>query len=217
MTELNYLESTRTAYDTVAVSYAEALSTLMDELPWDRAVLRTFAELVRTAGGGLVADVGCGPGRVTTYLHDLGLDVFGIDLSPAMVAVARESYPHLRFDEGTMTGLDLADGALTGLVAWYSTIHTPTELLPTVFAEFARVLAPGGELVVAFQVGDARDRLEQGYGHPISLDAYRRSPDLITELLADAGAPVHARLVREKEGRERHPQAYLLARKPALP
>jgi SAM-dependent methyltransferase len=216
MTEQTYLHATRVAYDTVAVSYAEALSTLMAEIPWDRAVLTTFAELVRTDGGGLVADVGCGPGRITTYLHELGLDVFGIDLSPAMVAVARKSYPDLRFDEGTMTGLDLADGVLAGLVAWYSTIHTPTELLPAVFAEFHRVLAPGGQLVLAFQVGDVRDRLEQAYGHEISLDAYRRSPDLITELLEAAGLSVHARLVRERQGRERHPQAYLLARKPAL-
>ncbi len=48
-----------------------------------------------------------------------------------------------RFDRGTMATLELADGALPGIVAWYSIIHTPPELLPVVFAEFHRTpLAP---------------------------------------------------------------------------
>ncbi|MFD4664838.1 MULTISPECIES: class I SAM-dependent methyltransferase [Streptomyces] len=46
-----------------------------------------------------------------------------------------------------MTDLDLADGSLGGIIAWYSIVHTPPELLPVVFAEFHRVLAPGGHLL----------------------------------------------------------------------
>ena len=46
-------------------------------------------ESVLGAGGGPVADVGCGPGYVTHHLHDAGVDAFGIDLSPEMVALAR--------------------------------------------------------------------------------------------------------------------------------
>jgi ubiquinone/menaquinone biosynthesis C-methylase UbiE len=61
-----------------------------------------------------------------------------------MVAPARRSNPGLRFEEGSMTALDLPDGALGGIVAMYSIIHIPRERLPEVFAEFHRVLAPGG-------------------------------------------------------------------------
>jgi SAM-dependent methyltransferase len=132
-----------------------------------------------------------------------------------MVAVAREAHPDLRFDEGSMSALALEDGALGGIVAWYSIIHTPPDLLPAVFAEFHRVLGPGGLLLLAFQVGDARVHLEHAYGHAVSLDAYRLSPEIVSELLSRAGLLVSARLLREPDGHETLQQAYLLARKRA--
>lgn len=212
MTEPAYLTATRAAYDTVAASYADVLRTELANKPFDRAMLATFAELVGTTGA--VADLGCGPGRITAHLHTLGLTAFGIDLSPGMINIAREAHPHLCFDEGRLTDLDLTDNVLAGIVAWYSIIHTPPELLPAVFTEFHRVLAPGGHLLIAFQVGDETRHLDQGYGHTISLDAYRLPPDHIADLLSAAGLAPTARLVREPEATEKTPQAYLLARKP---
>lgn len=212
MTEPAYLTATRAAYDTVAASYADVLRTELANKPFDRAMLATFAELVGTTGA--VADLGCGPGRITAHLHTLGLTAFGIDLSPGMINIARQAHPHLCFDEGRLTDLDLTDNVLAGIVAWYSIIHTPPELLPAVFTEFHRVLAPGGHLLIAFQVGDETRHLDQGYGHTISLDAYRLPPDHIADLLSAAGLAPTARLVREPEATEKTPQAYLLARKP---
>jgi len=66
-------------------------------MPRDRAVLSTFAERVSRDRLGPFADVGCGPGRITGHLHHLGLDVFGVDLSPGMLAVARQALPGPRF------------------------------------------------------------------------------------------------------------------------
>jgi ubiquinone/menaquinone biosynthesis C-methylase UbiE len=212
VTEPAYLTATRAAYDTVAASYADVLRTELANKPFDRAMLATFAELVGTTGA--VADLGCGPGRITAHLHTLGLTAFGIDLSPGMINIARQAHPHLCFDEGRLTDLDLTDNVLAGIVAWYSIIHTPPELLPAVFTEFHRVLAPGGHLLIAFQVGDETRHLDQGYGHTISLDAYRLPPDHIADLLSAAGLAPTARLVREPEATEKTPQAYLLARKP---
>jgi SAM-dependent methyltransferase len=215
VTEPSHLRATRVAYDTVAVDYAELLRTELAQKPLDRALLATFAELVQAAGNGPVADLGCGPGRVTAHLQSLGLTAFGVDVSPAMVALARQSYPDLRFDEGSIAALDLVDGGLGGIVAWYSIIHTPPDQLPEVFAEFHRVLGPGGYLLLAFQVGDARVHLDQAYGHAVSLDAYRLSPETVCERLDRCGLDVRARVLREPDEPEKVRQAYLLARKPA--
>jgi len=217
VTEPSYLRDTRVAYDTVAVDYAELLRDELAAKPLDRALLGAFAELVQAAGNAPVADLGCGPGRVTAHLRALGLDAFGVDLSPAMIAVARRTYPDLTFREGSMAALDLADGVLGGVVAWYSVIHTPPDRLPVVFAEFERVLGPGGHLLLAFQAGDARVHLEQAYGHTVSLDAYRLSPETVAELLRASGFVVFAQLVREPDEREKTQQAYVIAVKRVEP
>jgi len=214
MTEPAYLHTTRTAYDTVAVEYAERFSTALESNPLDRAMLAAFAELVHAAGAGPVADLGCGPGYATAHLHSLGLTAFGVDLSPTMIEIARRAYPELRFDEGSMTALDLPDGALGGILSRYSIIHTPPEQLPVTFAEFHRVLAPGGHLLVAFQASDDPGDPAQAFDHKVSL-AYRWSPDRIADLLGRAGLGEVARLLREPDEDERFRQATLLARKPA--
>ncbi len=62
-----------------------------------------------------------------SYLRNVGLDAFGIDLSPGMIDVARHDTPACGSDLGSMTDLALADASLTGLVAWYSLIHIPDD------------------------------------------------------------------------------------------
>ncbi|TDC49437.1 class I SAM-dependent methyltransferase [Jiangella ureilytica] len=219
MTEPAFLTATRTAYDTVAESYASTLHDHLAGATFDRAMLDAFAELVG-GDGGPVIEVGCGPGRITRYLHESGLDVSGVDLSPSMIEVARRTCPEVSFSVGTMTALEAAGASLAGLVAWYSIIHTPPVALPAVFAEFRRVLRDGGWVLLAFQVGDEVVRVEQAYGHAgLAVDAYRLQPDRIASLLVDAGFTVEARLVREARESvppEKTSQAYLLAEAEAV-
>ena len=213
VTEPDSVTETRTAYDTVAASYAELVETSLAESPMDRALLGVFAEQVRAGDSGPVGDLGCGPGRLTTHLHTLGLDAFGVDLSPGMVAVARRQHPQLRFEVGSLEGLPLPDASLAGALAWYSVIHTPPERQPVVFAELARVLRPGAPLLTAFQAADdVPVHHQQGYGHEISLHGWRMDPDRVVRQLAEAGLDVRTRVLRQPEGPyEKSPQAYLLA------
>jgi SAM-dependent methyltransferase len=218
VSEPDFVRDTRASYDAVAADYFERFGAELAAKPLDRAMLAGFAELVLAAGGGPVADIGCGSGRVSAHLERLGLSVSGIDLSPEMIAAARRRYPGLRFEVGSMLSLELPDGSLGGVLAWYSTIHIPDERLPEVFAEFYRVLAPGGYLQLGFQVRDAPRHVSESMGRPISLDSPRRQPDDVAALLAEAGFSVRAQLVRapdeEGEFAEREPQAFLLARRP---
>jgi SAM-dependent methyltransferase len=97
-------------------------------------------------------------------LHELGVDAFGIDLSPGMVDVARRDHPGLRFEVGSMTDLDLPAASVAGLLAWQSLIHIPDDEVPTVFGHFHRALRPGGPLQLLFHVGDESRLKTQGYG-----------------------------------------------------
>ena len=205
--------ATRAAYDTVASDYAALLRDELQNKPVDRAVLAAFAELVKAAGDEPVGDIGCGPGRIANHLASLGVPVFGIDLSSRMIEVARRDYPTLTFRQGSMESLDLADESLSGVVAWYSIIHTPPERLPGVFAEFSRVLITGGLVLLAFQAGDEPRHIQRAYGHDISLDAYRLAPDWIESKLRQAGLVEESRLIREPDETERTPQAFITARK----
>lgn len=221
MSEPGFLTATRAAYDTVASSYARIFADALAENPYDRAVLGLYAELVRAraAGGGghggrgRVVEVGCGPGRITAYLASLGLEVRGIDLSPGMVAEARRRHPGIGFEVGSMTSLELPEHAVHGLVAWYSVIHVPPSRHRAVYAGFHRALVPGGLLLLAFQCGSERRRLQEAYGHGgLELDAYRLAPGRVEEDLAACGFELVTRLVREPVGAERNEQAYLVAR-----
>lgn len=191
----DWLADTRTSYDTVAESYADLLRDALADAPYERALLALFAELVRDGGGGPVVDVGCGPGRLTGHLHALGLDVSGIDLSPGMIDVARRDHPGLRFTVGSMTELDFADSSVGGLLAWFSLIHLPDDVVPGVLARFRRALRPDGVLLLAFHRGD-EDRLKtEGYGgHPMRVHVHYRPPERVAGWLRDAGFAVEADL-----------------------
>ncbi len=207
------LAATRDSYDVLAAEHADVVASALDDRPLDRALFATFAELVRANGNGPVADVGCGPGRVTILLSRLGLDAFGIDLSPGMLALARRTYPELRFEEGSMLALDLPDASLGGMLAYYSIIHIPWEQRSQLFTEFHRALAPGGVLMLVFQIGNETNHRTEAFGSAISITWYRQQPDEVADLLREAGFELWMTAVREPEDTEKTTQGYLLARK----
>ncbi|MFC0863112.1 class I SAM-dependent methyltransferase [Sphaerimonospora cavernae] len=206
----SHLNATAEAYDAVAVQYAELVRDELDHVPLDRALLAAFADFVRQAGGGPVAELGCGPGRVTAYLRGLGLDVFGVDLSPVMIDLARRAYPDLRFEVGSMDALDLPDGELSGIVCWYSIIHAPPEELPSYFAEFRRVLAPGGHLLLGFFESEGGE--VAAFDHRVTT-AYRWPIDDLAAVARESRFVEVGRMLREPRDVERFRQGRLLMRR----
>lgn len=209
MTQVGDVRVVQQAYDEVAELYTAMFKKALDDNPLDRAMLGAFAEFA--ASRGPVADLGCGPGRITTHLDYLGLDVFGIDLSPEMIRLARQDHPGIRFEVGNMEALDLPDEALGSLVAWYSVIHTPPERLPVILDEFTRVLRPNGLVLLAFF---ATDGTVEEFDHKATT-GWRWSTDSLTDLLARHGLRTVSHMVRQPAEGERGPQGYLMAEKTA--
>ncbi len=182
-------------YDRVARAYAEQFFTELDRKPFDRELLDRFAAILKDRGR--VCDVGCGPGHVGRYLADRGVDVFGLDLSPGMVALARDLNPGMRFEQGDMLALHLPDGALAGIVAFYSLIHLERVAAARALAEMARVLIPGGALLLAFHGGEGEVHAEDWFGQGVSIDATLFQPAEMATYMEQAGFRIEEVVTRE--------------------
>jgi len=202
----------RQSYDSAARAYAEHLASELDGKPLDRHLLNRFAEAVR--GVGLVADLGCGPGHVARYLDAQGVRMVGIDLSPEMIRVASELQPGIEFRAGDMRALDLPDGSLAGVIAFYAIVHFQPDELGPVFREMRRVLSPGGLALLSFHVGEEVVHLDDLFGAPVSLDFRFHVPDRVIEALESAGFTVMERIDRQPYEGAEYPsrRCYLLAR-----
>ena len=202
----------RHSYDAVARDYWQRLSHELDYKPLDRALLAALVE--QTPEGSIIADLGCGPGHVAAYLADHGVSSVGIDLSPAMIEVAREHYPNVDFRVGDLRALPAPDEAFGALVAFYSIIHLDDEELDAVFREMQRVLHPGGRLLLAFHAGDEVRHLSEWHDHPVDIDFHFLDPDAVSKRLEQTGLRVEARLDRVNYPEEAESyRSYLLAQR----
>jgi SAM-dependent methyltransferase len=201
-------------YDRIASSYARGLGGELMGKPLDRALLRYLVE--QADGLGPVGDLGCGPGHVTRYLADLGADAVGVDLSPEMIRLASAAHPDPRFVVGDLRCLPLPDASLGAAIAFYSLIHFDgDEDLRVACGEIARVIAPGGTVIVAYHRGN-RGSPRRDVGHPGRLAFRFLSDRTVTAALTEAGLDVRARLHREPHPGIEHPtrRTYLLAAVP---
>jgi SAM-dependent methyltransferase len=202
----------RRSYDAVAEEYRRRIGGELAGKPLDRALL---AALLEQAGPGApVADLGCGPGHVTGWLAGHGAAAVGVDLSPAMVELARAAHPAAEFRVGDLCELPAEDGEFGAAVVLYSVIHLTAAELPVALAELHRVLRPGGRALLAFHLGDEVRRLTEWWGYEVDVDFTFFEAAPVAEALRRAGFTLEARLEREPYPTEAETRrAYLLARR----
>lgn len=205
----------QSSYDRIAQDYATHIYDELNCKPLDRMLLDDFAS--RLNGSGPVCDLGCGPGHVARYLHDRGLDVFGLDLSPGMLDQARKLNPGIQFRQGNMLSLDAPNSSWAAVVAFYSIVHIPKSDIPQAFREISRALEPGGLLFLAFHIGDEVLHEEELWGHRVSLDLVLFLRKEVELYLANAGFAILDSLERDPytpEVEYQSRRAYILAQKP---
>lgn len=218
---MSCIDRTRAAYDTVAERYADAFSDELDRRPLERGLLDTIVTAVgHDHPGAVLADVGCAGGHVTRYLAASGANVVGVDMAPRMIKVAHRRSPELRFQLGSFADLGVDRGAWGGIVALYSIIHlAPSDRLPA-YRELARVLRPGGWLLLSFHVSSAHFRpgdvnhLELFLGETVDLDGWFIDPSEVVQGLERVGFEIRARVDRDPLDDGEYPsrRCYLLAR-----
>lgn len=144
------LAAVREAYPSWAPTYIELFGAADRASAEDRDRIAGWAGTVH----GPVLDAGCGPGHWSAFLRDLGLDVRGVDATPAFVEHAGRTRPDIPFQVADLRALELADASCGGVLAWFSLIHLDPEAVPDLLGAFARALRPGGGLLVGFLAGD---------------------------------------------------------------
>lgn len=141
---------TMSTYDQIATDYAER----WQDRGGLQADMERFVNLLPV--GGLVCDVGCGPGFDTAVLRQKGLDAIGLDRSWGMMQAGRTEHgidaPFVQVD---MRDLPLGKTAVHGLWVCASLLHLPRSDVPQTLQAFARILKPNGILYLSVKMGDA--------------------------------------------------------------
>jgi SAM-dependent methyltransferase len=195
------------AYAARADEYAALLGSLDAAHPSDRALVADWADGIE----GPVLDAGCGPGHWTAHLASRGLDARGVDLVLGFVAHARAAHPGIPFAVGDLEALDAADGELGGALAWYSLIHHDPARIDVPLAELARVVRPGGGLLV----GAFSSAHTEPFDHAVT-PAWRWSPEELAERITASGFEVDEVHARTGSGQRPH-LAIVARRRPDAP
>lgn len=192
----------RAAYGARADEYVRMLGSVAALSPIDAARIRRWSLDV----SGRILDAGSGPGQWTAYLDAAGAQVEGIDLTPEFVAHSRSAYPHVTFREESLLDLPYGDGSLGGVLAWYSLIHLEPDEVASALAEFARVLVPGGSVLLGFFEGTDGE-----FDHAVTTARFWNVAS-ITRMLDAAGFVVTDHETRQDPGARPHASICALRR-----
>lgn len=207
------MPDTQNSYDRVAAEYARRMHAELVHKPFDRVMLDWLIE--KTATGGLICDMGCGPGQIARYLHDMGADACGIDLSPGMIEQARALNPGNDYRTGDMLNLTgVSDGAYAAIAAFYSLIHIPRARIVVALRELRRVLQPGGVLLLSFHIGTETRHFDELWGEQVDLDFGFFERDEMRHWLVEAGFTVEEAIERDPYPEHEVPtrRCYIFAR-----
>ncbi len=158
------VRAVRSMFDSIAPRY-DLLNTLLT-FGMDRGWRRQAVDGLQLDKGSSVLDVACGPGELCVALSAAGLRPVGIDLSKGMLDHARTGVPLVHGD-----GLQLpfAGSSLDGAVSGFALRNVAD--LPTLWAELARVVRPGGRLALLEVAQPGQRALKAGhrfyFGHVV--------------------------------------------------
>lgn len=136
-------EKIRRGYDELAETYAARRSESRREMAILDHFLDSLSEPTR------ILDAGCGQGTPILRRLSEKTTAVGLDFSRKQLRLAAETVSPALFVQGDMTMLPFRDGVFEAVTAYRSVIHVPLTDHQTVLDEFARVLSPGGRILLS--------------------------------------------------------------------
>jgi SAM-dependent methyltransferase len=174
------------AYEATAAVYGTRFADELETNDFDRAIVD--AALATVARGEIVLDLGCGPAQVSRRVVAAGGAAVGLDLTPAMLNIARSHVPFLPLTCGDLLALPYRQGVAAAAIAWYSLHNLPRHLMPAALTELRRVLRPGGVAVIATHCGQGEETIgHQSGDRPESVIITYYAPDELTALASEHG------------------------------
>jgi SAM-dependent methyltransferase len=145
-------EQQAAAFDAIGEQYDKAFSNKSAQVAAGRWLLE------RLPRGARVLDAGCGTGVPTArMLAEGGLEVLGIDISQEMLRLARSNVPTARFERMDLAAPSLPPGSFEGITAFFSLLMVPRKSFVPTVRNLARLLRPGGCLVLSMVEADLDD------------------------------------------------------------
>ena len=214
---MNTKNSIRAAYDHAAQEYAKRLWHELDGKPFDRLMLRWFAE--RVPASETILEVGAGPGEVAAFLMEQGATCLATDLSPEMVAVGKHCCPELDFEVQDFFNLSYEDESFTAVLAFYAIVNLQLEEVPAMLKEVFRVLKPGGLFFLSFHIKEEEDTVyvENFFSEEQNpLTFYYFDVEDVCDMLKETGfIPMETIIRYPYEGKEYgSKRAYIIVEKP---
>ncbi|MEP7145435.1 MAG: class I SAM-dependent methyltransferase [bacterium] len=201
-------------YNKTADEYARIFINELVNKPFDRMILRNFAEENKNKGA--VADLGCGPGQTTKFLKECGVKkITGIDISPDMVIKASSLHKGLKFETGDILKLKYDDESFSSALAFYSIVHFTYKQVTRAFSEINRVLRDKGQFLFSFHTGNGNIHRDNFLNESVDIDFYFFETEKILRLLKKSGFHVITAAERYPYENTEYPskRAYILAEK----
>jgi len=133
-------------------------------------------DAVHLHAGTRVLDVATGPGALAAAAANRGARAIGIDLSPQMIALARQLHPAIDFREADVEHLPFPDDAFDAVVCAFGIGHFPRP--EVALAESLRTLAPGGNVAFSWWADPARQRVQGIFRDAIAEVGISMPPDV---------------------------------------
>jgi len=203
----DYRDVTRKSYDETAAEYQSNTLKMRPEV-------KAKAFLSHVPPNSVILDLGCGPGRDAEFFTKTGHTVVGVDISPRMIALARESVPAAQFIVSDIENLNLESESVDAIWASASLLHVSKQTMPSVLINLNKMMKPGGVFYISMKQGAGEEiKADERYGGVEKFWNYV-SEDELVDLLINHGFEILEQDVHEKStSYQTHPWISVIGKK----